>query len=143
MCVSNPACMINVQHMLRGRKCDCKPASQTEYNALVLFMHQERHCARKGSGQDRACAPPHTCSGLARPGVLASCSDSAFLTITCVLQVNSHDKDFRYMAGNDLKALLKRPDFKVDEEIQKKLVAMVHKQLDDADGDIALMAAEK
>ncbi len=74
---------------------------------------------------------------------MTSRHDNAFLTITFVLQVNSHDKDFRYMAGNDLKALLKRPDFKVDEENQKKLVAMVHKQLDDADGDIALMAAEK
>lgn len=59
------------------------------------------------------------------------------------MQVSSHDKDFRYMAGNDLKALLKRSDFRPDQDTQRKLVAMVHKQLDDADGDIALMAAEK
>ncbi len=55
-------------------------------------------------------------------------------------QINSKDKDFRYMATSDLLTELQKETFRVDAETERKLAAAVLAQLDDLSGDISSLA---
>ena len=57
-------------------------------------------------------------------------------------QMNSSDKDFRFMATNDLITELKKPSIKLDDEIEKKIVKMLLNLLEDKVGEVQNLAVK-
>lgn len=55
-------------------------------------------------------------------------------------QVQSKDKDFRYMATSDLLTELSKDTFHVDAEMEKRLCGVVGVQLEDTSADISALA---
>ena len=51
-------------------------------------------------------------------------------------QMNSPDKDIRYMATNDLISELKKESFGIDETLERKVVHQVLKLLEDKNGEV-------
>ena len=51
-------------------------------------------------------------------------------------QMSSADKDFRYMATNDLMAELKKETFRVDTPTETKMVTSVLKLIEDNNGEV-------
>lgn len=56
--------------------------------------------------------------------------------------MNSSDKDFRFMATNDLITELKKPSIKLDDEIEKKIVKMLLNLLEDKVGEVQNLAVK-
>jgi cullin-associated NEDD8-dissociated protein 1 len=61
--------------------------------------------------------------------------------IICV-QMNSRDKDFRYMATADLVVELDKDTFKLDADSEKRLTAMVLKLLEDNSNQVQELAVK-
>ena len=54
--------------------------------------------------------------------------------------MNSSDKDFRYMATNDLMAELQKDSIKLDDESERRVVRMLLKLLEDKNGEVQNLA---
>ncbi|OQV25143.1 Cullin-associated NEDD8-dissociated protein 1 [Hypsibius exemplaris] len=64
-------------------------------------------------------------------------------TITTLLEkLSSPDKDFRYMAANDLINELQKESLQLDDETEKKVVSGVLKALDDKNGEVQNLAVK-
>merc|ERR1711963_119713 len=53
---------------------------------------------------------------------------------------NSPDKDFRFMATNDLMSELQKDSIKLDDESERKVVRMLLKLLEDKNGEVQNLA---
>ena len=56
--------------------------------------------------------------------------------------MNSSDKDFRFMATNDLMAELQKETIRLDEECERKVVKMLLKLLEDKNGEVQNLAVK-
>lgn len=54
----------------------------------------------------------------------------------------SSDKDFRFMATNDLMTELQKDSIKLDDESEKKVCRMVLKLLEDKNGEVQNLAVK-
>lgn len=57
-------------------------------------------------------------------------------------KMTSNDKDFRFMATNDLMTELQKDSIKLDDESEKKVVRMVLKLLEDKNGEVQNLAVK-
>ena len=57
-----------------------------------------------------------------------------------LLQMTSSDKDFRFMATNDLMSELQKDSIKLDDESEGKVVRMLLKLLEDKNGEVQNLA---
>ena len=57
-----------------------------------------------------------------------------------LFQMNSSDKDFRFMATNDLMSELQKDSIKLDDESERKVVRMLLKLLEDKNGEVQNLA---
>lgn len=62
--------------------------------------------------------------------------------IFAFLQMTSNDKDFRFMATNDLMIELQKDNIKLDDESEKKVVKMVLRLLEDKNGEVQNLAVK-
>ena len=51
-------------------------------------------------------------------------------------------QDFRYMATSDLTEILKKPDWRRDEDTERMLCELILAQLDDSSGDVSSLAVK-
>ena len=58
------------------------------------------------------------------------------------LQMTSNDKDFRFMATNDLMSELQKDSIKLDDESEKKVVKAVLRLLEDKNGEVQNLAVK-
>lgn len=58
------------------------------------------------------------------------------------LQMTSNDKDFRFMATNDLMTELQKDNIKLDDDSEKKVCRMVLKLLEDKNGEVQNLAVK-
>jgi hypothetical protein len=56
--------------------------------------------------------------------------------------MTSNDKDFRFMATNDLMSELQKDNIKLDDESEKKVVRMVLRLLEDKNGEVQNLAVK-
>ncbi len=56
------------------------------------------------------------------------------------LQMTSSDKDFRFMATNDLMSELQKDNIKLDDDSERKVVRMLLKLLEDKNGEVQNLA---
>jgi hypothetical protein len=57
-------------------------------------------------------------------------------------QMTSADKDFRFMATNDLMGELQKASIKLDDESEKKIVKMLLQLLEDKNGEVQNLAVK-
>lgn len=57
-------------------------------------------------------------------------------------QMTSNDKDFRFMATNDLMSELQKDSIKLDDESEKKVVKAVLRLLEDKNGEVQNLAVK-
>lgn len=57
-------------------------------------------------------------------------------------QMTSNDKDFRFMATNDLMTELQKDSIKLDDDSEKKVCRMVLKLLEDKNGEVQNLAVK-
>lgn len=58
------------------------------------------------------------------------------------LQMTSNDKDFRFMATNDLMSELQKDSIKLDDESERKVVKMLLRLLEDKNGEVQNLAVK-
>ena len=58
------------------------------------------------------------------------------------LQMGSVDKDFRFMATNDLMTELQKDSIKLDDDSEKKVVQSVLKLVEDKNGEVQNLAVK-
>lgn len=58
------------------------------------------------------------------------------------LQMTSSDKDFRFMATNDLMTELQKDSIKLDDDSERKVVRMLLKLLEDKNGEVQNLAVK-
>ena len=63
-------------------------------------------------------------------------------TYTHTLQMGSVDKDFRFMATNDLMTELQKDSIKLDDDSEKKVVQSVLKLVEDKNGEVQNLAVK-
>lgn len=56
--------------------------------------------------------------------------------------MTSSDKDFRFMATNDLMSELQKDSIKLDDDCEKKVVRMLLKLLEDKNGEVQNLAVK-
>ena len=56
--------------------------------------------------------------------------------------MTSSDKDFRFMATNDLMAELQKDSIKLDDDSERKVVKMLLKLLEDKNGEVQNLAVK-
>lgn len=56
--------------------------------------------------------------------------------------MTSNDKDFRFMATNDLMAELQKDSIKLDDDSERKIIKMLLKLLDDKNGEVQNLAVK-
>jgi hypothetical protein len=56
--------------------------------------------------------------------------------------MTSNDKDFRFMATNDLMSELQKDSIKLDDESEKKVVKAVLRLLEDKNGEVQNLAVK-
>lgn len=56
------------------------------------------------------------------------------------LQMSSSDKDFRFMATNDLMGELQKDSIKLDDDSERKVVKMLLRLLEDKNGEVQNLA---
>ena len=56
--------------------------------------------------------------------------------------MTSNDKDYRFMATNDLMSELQKDSIKLDDDSEKKVVRMVLKLLEDKNGEVQNLAVK-
>lgn len=56
--------------------------------------------------------------------------------------MTSNDKDFRFMATNDLMSELQKDNIKLDDESEKKVVRAVLRLLEDKNGEVQNLAVK-
>ena len=59
-----------------------------------------------------------------------------------ILQMGSVDKDFRFMATNDLMTELQKDSIKLDDDSEKKVVQSVLKLVEDKNGEVQNLAVK-
>lgn len=64
------------------------------------------------------------------------------IPLSRLLQMTSTDKDFRFMATNDLMTELQKDSIILDDESEKKVVRMVLKLLEDKNGEVQNLAVK-
>lgn len=64
------------------------------------------------------------------------------LSILDFLQMTSSDKDFRFMATNDLMTELQKDSIKLDDDSERKVVRMLLKLLEDKNGEVQNLAVK-
>lgn len=57
-------------------------------------------------------------------------------------QMTSSDKDFRFMATNDLMTELQKDNIKLDDDSERKVVKMLLKLLEDKNGEVQNLAVK-
>lgn len=57
-------------------------------------------------------------------------------------QMTSNDKDFRFMATNDLMTELQKDSIKLDDESERKVVKMLLRLLEDKNGEVQNLAVK-
>ncbi|KAB7493600.1 Cullin-associated NEDD8-dissociated protein 1 [Armadillidium nasatum] len=55
-------------------------------------------------------------------------------------KMTSSDKDYRFMATNDLMSELQKDSIKLDDDSEKKVVRMILKLLEDKNGEVQNLA---
>ncbi len=63
-----------------------------------------------------------------------------FNTIYFKFQMTSSDKDFRFMATNDLMSELQKDSIKLDDDSERKVVRMLLRLLEDKNGEVQNLA---
>ena len=63
-----------------------------------------------------------------------------FPIFTTYSQMTSSDKDFRFMATNDLMSELQKDSIKLDDDSERKVVRMLLKLLEDKNGEVQNLA---
>lgn len=58
------------------------------------------------------------------------------------LQMQSTDKDFRFMATNDLMSELQKDSIKLDDDSERKVVKMLLRLLEDKNGEVQNLAVK-
>lgn len=58
------------------------------------------------------------------------------------LQMTSSDKDFRFMATNDLMTELQKDSIKLDDDSERKVVKMLLRLLEDKNGEVQNLAVK-
>ena len=58
------------------------------------------------------------------------------------MQMTSSDKDFRFMAANDLMTELQKDSIKLDDDSERKVVKMLLKLLEDKNGEVQNLAVK-
>lgn len=58
------------------------------------------------------------------------------------LQMTSSDKDFRFMATNDLMTELQKDSIKLDDDSERKIIKMLLKLLEDKNGEVQNLAVK-
>ena len=56
--------------------------------------------------------------------------------------MTSIDKDYRFMAANDLMAELQKDSIKLDDDSERKVVRMILKLLEDKNGEVQNLAVK-
>lgn len=69
-------------------------------------------------------------------------STVSYLIANLLEKMGSSDKDFRFMATNDLMAELQKDNIKLDDESERKIVRMVLKLLEDKNGEVQNLAVK-
>uniref|UniRef100_A0A9J8CVB2 Cullin-associated and neddylation-dissociated 2 (putative) n=1 Tax=Cyprinus carpio carpio TaxID=630221 RepID=A0A9J8CVB2_CYPCA len=69
-------------------------------------------------------------------------SNVTFYISNLLEKMTSTDKDFRFMAANDLMMELQKDSIKLDEESERKVVAMLLKLLEDKNGEVQNLAVK-
>ncbi|XP_056615048.1 cullin-associated NEDD8-dissociated protein 2 [Triplophysa dalaica] len=69
-------------------------------------------------------------------------SNVTFYISNLLEKMTSTDKDFRFMAANDLMMELQKDSIKLDEESERKIVAMLLKLLEDKNGEVQNLAVK-
>ena len=59
-----------------------------------------------------------------------------------IMQMGSVDKDFRFMATNDLMTELQKDSIKLDDDSEKKVVQSVLKLVEDKNGEVQNLAVK-
>lgn len=62
--------------------------------------------------------------------------------IVQILQMTSNDKDFRFMATNDLMTELQKDSIKLDDDSERKVVKMLLRLLEDKNGEVQNLAVK-
>lgn len=70
-----------------------------------------------------------------------------FKNFTCetkpfFFQMTSNDKDFRFMATNDLMTELQKDSIKLDDDSERKVVKMLLRLLEDKNGEVQNLAVK-
>merc|ERR1711963_707665 len=74
-------------------------------------------------------------------GIRLTMSGGVSSTIAHLLEkMTSSDKDFRFMATNDLMSELQKDPIKLDDESERKVVRMLLKLLEDKNGEVQNLA---
>lgn len=63
-------------------------------------------------------------------------------TKPCFFQMTSNDKDFRFMATNDLMTELQKDSIKLDDDSERKVVKMLLRLLEDKNGEVQNLAVK-
>lgn len=63
-------------------------------------------------------------------------------TASKLFQMGSVDKDFRFMATNDLMTELQKDSIKLDDDSEKKVVQSVLKLVEDKNGEVQNLAVK-
>lgn len=64
------------------------------------------------------------------------------IALVLFLQMTSSDKDFRFMATNDLMSELQKDSIKLDDDSERKVVKMLLKLLEDKNGEVQNLAVK-
>lgn len=82
----------------------------------------------------------HFCS----PFSLCLCCEKMYRISCCIqlcsFQMASSDKDFRFMATNDLMGELQKDSIKLDDDSERKVVKMLLRLLEDKNGEVQNLA---
>ena len=85
-----------------------------------------------------ATSPYHISSLLDK--VCRQCNNIILINAYFLLQMSSVDKDFRFMATNDLMTELQRDSIKLDDDSERKVVQAILKLVEDKNGEVQNLA---
>ena len=65
-----------------------------------------------------------------------------WIYVYVMFQMTSSDKDFRFMATNDLMSELQKDNIKLDDDSERKVVKMLLRLLEDKNGEVQNLAVK-
>uniref|UniRef100_A0A8C1A4F5 Cullin-associated and neddylation-dissociated 1 n=1 Tax=Cyprinus carpio carpio TaxID=630221 RepID=A0A8C1A4F5_CYPCA len=109
-------------------------------NPILTLSSQQRLSTLSSSLLQKRAAPPF--KPIQTQG-MSVCSSPASYHISNLLEkMTSSDKDFRFMATNDLMSELQKDSIKLDDDSERKVVKMILKLLEDKNGEVQNLAVK-